>query len=106
MDLENQAQIKELAEQFGADSLIVVIGSLDSGGTEISALTVTSGDPTYAGPLAGVSLGLPVYHILEPEVRASIDPKIYEEEVALMEMAMEGSVDDIVTITRETRAAL
>ncbi len=106
MDLDNQAQVKELAERIGAGNLIVVLGSLDSGGTEIAALTVTSGDPTYAGPLAGVPLGLPVYHILEQEVRESIDPTVYQEEVELMEMAMEENVDDIVKITQEVRAAL
>lgn len=104
MDLENQARVKELTEQLGPDSLVVVIGSLDTGGTEISALTVTSGDPTYAGPLAGVPLGLPVYHMLEPEVRQAVDPEIYKEEVELMEMAMEEDAEEIITIIRKVRA--
>ena len=103
MDLENQARIKDLAEQFGSDNLVVVIGSLETGGSEIAALTVTSGDPTYVGPLAGVSLGLPVYHILEPELRAIVDPQVYEEEVELMEMVMEESSEQIVSVTRGIR---
>jgi glycine/sarcosine/betaine reductase complex component A len=104
MDLENQARVKELAEQFGRDNLVVVIGSLETGGSEIAALTVTSGDPTYVGPLAGVSLGLPVYHILEAEIRAIVDPQVYEEEVELMEMALEESVEEIVRVTQQIRA--
>jgi betaine reductase len=50
---------------------------------------VTHGDPTWAGPLAGVALGLPVYHIIEPEIKAQIDPACYEEHLKLMEIALE-----------------
>jgi glycine reductase len=47
------------------------------------------GDPTWAGPLAGVALGLPVYHIIEPEIRAQVDPACYEEHLKLMEIALD-----------------
>jgi betaine reductase len=50
---------------------------------------VTHGDPSWAGPLAGVALGLPVYHIIEPEIKAQIDPACYEEHLKLMEIALE-----------------
>jgi betaine reductase len=50
---------------------------------------VTHGDPTWAGPLAGIALGLPVYHIIEPEIKAQIDPACYEEHLKLMEIALE-----------------
>ena len=50
---------------------------------------MTHGDPTWAGPLAGVALGLPVYHIIEPEIKAQIDPACYEEHLKLMEIALE-----------------
>jgi betaine reductase len=50
---------------------------------------VTHGDPTWAGPLAGVALGLPVYHIIEPEIKAQIDPACYEEHLKLMEIALD-----------------
>jgi glycine reductase len=39
--------------------------------------------------LAGVSLGLPVYHILEPEVRAEIPENIYEQEVGIVSMIVD-----------------
>ena len=48
-----------------------------------------NGDPTWAGPLAGVALGLPVYHIIEPEIRAQIDPACYDEHLKLMEIALD-----------------
>jgi betaine reductase len=47
------------------------------------------GDPSWAGPLAGVALRLPVYHIIEPEIKAQIDPACYEEHLKLMEIALE-----------------
>lgn len=49
---------------------------------------MTSGDPTYVGPLAGVALGLAVYHVLEPALKASVDETIYDEQVGLMEDAL------------------
>lgn len=48
-----------------------------------------NGDPTWVGPLAGVALGLPVYHIIEPEIKAQIDPACYEEHLKLMEIALD-----------------
>ncbi len=52
--------------------------------------TVTEGDPAYVGPLAGVQLGLPVVHIFENDVRAQVDPAVYEEQVGLVEMAVDS----------------
>jgi glycine reductase len=89
MDLENQARIKELGEKYGAEELVVILGSSDPDSAELAAETVTAGDPTYAGPLTGVQLGLPVYHIMEPEIKEQVDPAVYEEQVAMMEMVVE-----------------
>jgi betaine reductase len=55
----------------------------------ISAETVTSGDPSFSGPLAGVSLGLPVYHILEAEVKAVVPEDVYEENIGIWTLAVE-----------------
>jgi betaine reductase len=89
MDMENQARIKRLAEQFGKENLIIIQGAGDADSAELVAETVTTGDPSYAGPLTEVQLGLPVYHILEPEVKQHIPPDIYEEQVGLMELALD-----------------
>jgi len=80
MDMENQAAIKRLVDENGADNVVVVIGAADLEGAEITAETVTAGDPGFAGPLSGVSLRLPVYHILEPEVKKAIPTDVYEEQ--------------------------
>ncbi len=89
MDLECQAEIKRVAEQFGPEDLVVVLGSPDAESSEVFARTVTQGDPSYAGPLAAVPLGLPVYHILEEEIKAQVAPAVYEQQVGIMAMALE-----------------
>jgi betaine reductase len=89
MDMENQTTIKVLAEENGADNLVVVMGATDLQGVKIAAATVTSGDPSYTGPLAGASLGLTVYHILEPEVKTAIPEDVYREHAGFMEMVVD-----------------
>ena len=89
MDLQNQQRIKDAAEKFGAENCVVVLGSSDAEGAEIYAETVTNGDPTFAGPLAGVPLGLPVYHIFDETIRAECDPAQWEEQFSMMEMVLD-----------------
>ena len=81
-------------DQYGKGDLIVILGAPDADSAEFYAETVMHGDPSWVGPLAGVALELPVYHIMEPELKAQIDPKVYEEHLALMEIALD--VDKIV----------
>ncbi len=92
MDLENQARVKDLAEKHGKDSLVVVLGGAEAEASGLTAETVTVGDPTFAGPLAGVQLGLPVYHIFE--LKEQIDNDIWEEQISMMEMILD--VDDLI----------
>ena len=89
MDPENQDRIKALADEHGADDLVVVLGAADLESLEVAAETVTLGDPAYVGPLAGVQLGLPVVHILEENVKEQIDPAVYDEQVGLLEMTLD-----------------
>ncbi len=89
MDAEAQGNIKMIAEnQEWNENLIVVLGASDLEGAQISAETVTLGDPSFAGPLAGVPLGLPVYHILEPEIRQYVPEDVYKENVGVMAMVI------------------
>ncbi len=67
----------------------MILGAAEPVYVEMMAETVTAGDPTYTGPLAGVSLGLPVYHVTEPEVREITDASVYQDQIALSEIAME-----------------
>ena len=88
MDLQNQQRVKDAAEKFGTDC-IVILGSSDAEGAEIYAETVSNGDPTYAGPLAGVPLGLPVYHVFDPLVHGECDTAAWDEQVSMMEMVLD-----------------
>lgn len=94
MDLENQKRVQEFTDQHGADNLVILLGAAEGEAAGLAAETVTLGDPTFAGPLAGVSLKLAVYHICEPEVKAEIDEAVYEDQISMMEMVLD--VDDIV----------
>ena len=88
MDLDDQSLILRTAQEHG-NEVVVVLGQPDPDSAEMAAETVHNGDPTFAGPLAGVSLGLPVMHIFEDEVKGQIDPSVYEEQIGLLELALD-----------------
>ena len=86
---------KKATEEFGKDNVVVILGSPDADSSELYAETLINGDPSWVGPLAGVALGLPVYHIMEPEIKEQVDPEVYEKHVGLMEIAL-----DVENITK------
>jgi glycine/sarcosine/betaine reductase complex component A len=90
MDLQHQQVILQLAERHGADKLVVVLGAPDVESAQLSAETVVLGDPTYAGALAEVQLGLDVYHVLEDEIRNEIPSDIWEEQIGIMADVLDG----------------
>lgn len=94
MDLENQRRVKELSDKYGAENCIVIIGASEAESAGLAAETVTAGDPTFAGPLAGVPLGLRIYHCVEPEFKDAVDADIYDDQIGMMEMVLD--VDAIV----------
>ena len=87
MDLENQKRVLDLSEKYGKENMAVVLGTSEAESAGLTAETVTAGDPTYAGPLAGVSLGLRVYHIFE--LKDQIDANVYDEQCGMMEMVLD-----------------
>lgn len=89
MNFENQGVIKRLADQYGPENLAVVLGNGEANGVEVFAETVTQGDPTYAGPLAGVSLKIPVYHVLEPEVIEAVPEQVRQEKLELSALVID-----------------
>ncbi len=99
MDLENQARIKDLYDKYGNEELIVVLGGAEPEASGLAAETVATGDPTFAGPLSGVSLGLKAYHIFE--LKDEIPADVYEEQVGMMEMVLD--VDEIVNEVKTYR---
>jgi len=94
MDLENQNRVKNMAEKYGAENLIVLLGAAEAEAAGLAAETVTNGDPTYAGSLTGVQLGLRVYHVVEPEFKEAVDSAVYDEQIGMMEMVLD--VDEII----------
>lgn len=92
MDMENQTRILELVEKYGKDSVVVVLGGAEAEASGLAAETVTTGDPTFAGPLTGVQLELPVYHIFE--LKEIIPEDVWEDQISMMEMVLD--VDEIV----------
>ena len=104
MDLENQKRVKEFAEEYGAENVVVVLGAAEGEAAGLAAETVTLGDPTFAGPLTGVQLGLTVYHVCEPEMKEEFDEAVYDEQVSMMEMVLD--VDDIISEMQAIRDQL
>ena len=100
MNLVNQQRVKDASTQYGVNT-VVILGSADAEAAEIFAETVTVGDPTFSGPLTGVSLNLPVYHILDPIIRSCADESKWDQQIALMEMVLD--VDEIVNAVKDMR---
>lgn len=88
MSLEDQGRIKAVVEELGRDDMIVVLGTPDASAAEMYAETVTTGDPTYAGPLAWTQLRLPVFFITEPIIKRQIPEQVYGEQVGMLEMVL------------------
>ena len=93
MDLENQKRVLALTEEHGAENVVVLLGAAEGEASGLAAETVTNGDPTFAGPLTGVQLGLTVFHVCEPEIKDEFDAAIYDEQCGMMEMVLD--IDDI-----------
>jgi glycine/sarcosine/betaine reductase complex component A len=103
MDLEIQQRIKDLTEKHGAENIVVVIGGAEAEASGLSAETVAAGDPTFAGPLAGIALGLAVYHMVEPEIKDECDPAVYDEQCGMMEMVLDvdAIIEEVSKIRKE-----
>ncbi len=101
MDPENQDRIKAIADRVGPEDLVVMLGAADPEALEVAAETVTEGDPAYVGPLAGVSLGLPVMHVLEDEVKEQVDAGVWQEQLGLLELALD--VDAVKQAMKKAR---
>lgn len=82
---------------------MVLLGTPNPESSRLVAATVTEGDPTWAGPLAGVSLKLPVFHVTEAAIRAQLPAAVYEEQIGLADAVLDtGAIRDALA---EVRAA-
>ena len=100
MDLENQKRVLDLSEKYGNENVVVILGTSEAESAGLTAETVTAGDPTFAGPLAGVSLGLGVYHMFE--LKDQVDASVYDEQCGMMEMVLDvDAINKEVSSIRE-----
>ena len=90
-----------MAEQYSREALVVLLGTPNPESSELVATTLTEGDPTWAGVLAGVRLELPVFHITEECIKALVPPEVYESQVGLAEIALDtAAIGEVVQRVR------
>ena len=104
MNFENQGVIKRLADQYGPENLTVVLGNGEANGVEVFAETVTEGDPSFAGPLAGVALKIPVYHMLEADVMGQVPESLRDEKLQLSSLVID--IEPMHQVLEASRAKL
>lgn len=81
---------------------MLVFGLNEPGNLRIMATTFKEGDPSYAGALGGIALGLKSYHIFE--LKDEIPPEVWEKEMSFKELEVEDSViERVCTLLREIR---
>ena len=74
---------------------------------EVGSRTVIEGDPSWSGPLAGVSLNLKVFHIFEPEFKNRIPQDVFDEELMLLELAVgDEKIDKTVAMMEKFRSQI
>ena len=88
-------------DRIGTDNLLVLLGTPTPESTKLYGIAVNQGDPSWSGALAGAAMGLPTYHITEPEIKEQIDASTYEAEVGLADMVLDA--EEIGRAVRETR---
>jgi len=70
----------------------------------VMATTVRSGDPSYAGALAGIALGLDCYHILE--LKDEVPEDVWDEQMSFVELELgDDERAQILQTMEEARAA-
>lgn len=83
-----QQKILDLTKEYDPKDIVVVLGGAEAEVCGLSAETVSKGDPTEIGPLTGVSLKLPAYHVLEQEIKTQFDEEVYNDQCAVMELVL------------------
>jgi len=81
---------------------VLVFGLNQPFNLRVMATTFKDGDPSFAGALGGVALGLKSYHIFE--LRDEIPADIWEQEMAFKELEVEDElIEQICATMREIR---
>jgi hypothetical protein len=81
---------------------VVVFGLNELANLRIMATTFKEGDPSFAGALGGIALGLKSYHIFE--LKPEIPADTWESEMAIEELEIEDAqLDEICKTMRDIR---
>jgi len=81
---------------------VLVFGLNEPGNLRIMATTFKDGDPSYAGALGGIALGLKSYHIFE--LKDEIPDDVWAREMAFKELEVEDAlIEKICRLMREIR---
>ena len=75
----------------------MVLGLNEPENLRIFATTFQDGDPSYAGPLAGIALGVRSYHIFE--LKTEIPTDVWAAEMAMKELEVEDEVIESICRT-------
>jgi len=89
--------VKQLADAHGAASLVVVFGMNEPDRLRVLATTFRDGDPSYAGALGGIALGLPSYHVLE--LKDEVPPEVWAREMGMKELEIEEALAERICAT-------
>lgn len=83
---------------------MLVLGLNEIRNLRIFATTFRDGDPSFAGPLAGVGLGLKCFHIFE--LKDDVPTDVWSAEMGMKELEIEDEeLEDIGQTMSEFRAA-
>jgi len=101
MDQENQAQIRALAEKYGIEELIAVLGSADPEMAVIAAETAAGSNPAFVDSFTEAQLGLKSYHIAE--LKEFIDHQVYLRHMEMIEMVLDipGIIHEVSTVRKQ-----
>jgi len=81
---------------------VIVFGLNELANLRIMATTFKDGDPSYAGALAGIALGLKSYHVFE--LKDEIPSEVWAEQMAFKELEMEDAqIEELCATMRELR---
>mgnify|MGYP001818445698 CR=1 FL=1 len=81
---------------------MLVFGLNELGNLRIMASTFKDGDPSFAGVLGGVALGLKSYHIFE--LKDEIPAEVWAREMAFNELEVEDeAIEQICATMRDIR---
>lgn len=82
--------------------MVLVFGLNELFNLRIMATTFKDGDPSFAGALGGVALGLRSYHIFE--LKDQIPSTVWEREMAFKELEVEVELQEkIAAMMQEIR---